>query len=1106
MRLFVSLVLSVFLLVTHVAANEPDLPAPAKPIIAQIREANAAAQNGDVARALQLLDEAERAAAAAFGPTSALSAAIALTRANVLGRALRFEEASAAADKAVAVYEETPGFELGDARIDLRYLDASDAAAEYRAAYGECRGAYAAARRASEKLISRKLTVDAEARAAASLALAERALGAGDVATATATANSLEATSEPNDAEISTRLSLLRANLALSSGDTRRAAEIIGKIANPGGYADTIEVLRTEVDIRNARAAAAKSRIAGLLARTSPHDKGRGVQSLRGLLFFLDAKADILLGNYLDAASALKRAHQAYELSFDPRHSNFPAVDHSLGIVHQQLDERRFSALYYGNAIAGFERSLCPAANKANQTRVERTRLLLVSGDYERERDNPERAAALYAEAEGDARAVLGATGTPLPEIVRGYASSALGFALARQTKYAQAESAWRFAFKIFEKTSEADLPPGLIELSRALSKQGRHDEARKLVARAISILNKYAAVGSTLAEAHAAASEVERAAGGDKRLALEQAQKAAAILDSQFGANDAAGPMTALREHKARRSVYDTYVAAIADSAPMAAGREPLLFEAMQNGRRRSTTYAVDAALARYARTSPATARLLEQRRSLQEEWEALSWAIKSAAEAPDINRVNVLISEQMRVETLIAEVSRKISAAAPEFDRFFRGDAVPIETVRQKLLRPDEALLIHYAMGDRSELMFVTKTEIRVAETSLGRAALRALERRFRKMVETNGSMASPDFQVLHDLYREHLKPFEPSLEKVRHVYLVFDGRLQNMPVPAWTTGPYRANCPNQYLDAQSQKDGGEACFASLRNAPWLVKKPISFSYLPSVSALAAFSEAGRRELSTMLGVADPVFDPASEGEGKSDAASRGGCALGQPLMRDGVAITGVLRCFARLEDTSAEVASFANMFGASNSTLVTRADATESALRKRTDLKRFDLLVFATHAIMPGQFAENPPGLILTVPEKGTPDDDGLLTPPEIAQLDMSAELVILSACNTASNASVEDNEGYSGLARAFFFAGAENLLVSNWEVPSDSTSVMIPRAVAAFKGSGPVNREGVRLAEALRLAVLSMIEGEDDEQEGIWAHPFFWAAFVVVGRAD
>jgi hypothetical protein len=119
-----------------------------------------------------------------------------------------------------------------------------------------------------------------------------------------------------------------------------------------------------------------------------------------------------------------------------------------------------------------------------------------------------------------------------------------------------------------------------------------------------------------------------------------------------------------------------------------------------------------------------------------------------------------------------------------------------------------------------------------------------------------------------------------------------------------------------------------------------------------------------------------------------------------------------------------------------------------------------------------------------------------DDGYLSASEVAALKLDADWVILSACNTAAGGT-QGAEALSGLARAFFYAGARALLVSHWSVDSAATVKLITSAVGAITGDAKLGR-----AEALRRAMLAMI---DDAAAPKLAHPAFWAPFIVVGEA-
>jgi CHAT domain-containing protein len=126
-----------------------------------------------------------------------------------------------------------------------------------------------------------------------------------------------------------------------------------------------------------------------------------------------------------------------------------------------------------------------------------------------------------------------------------------------------------------------------------------------------------------------------------------------------------------------------------------------------------------------------------------------------------------------------------------------------------------------------------------------------------------------------------------------------------------------------------------------------------------------------------------------------------------------------------------------------------------------------------------------------LVLTPPPEPGEADDGLLTASEIAVLKLDAEWVVLSACNTAAGAG-EGAEALSGLARAFFYAGARALLVSHWAVYSEAAVELTTRTFATLAADPKLGR-----GEAFRQSMLKLIEAGQP--------PSYWAPFVIVGEA-
>ena len=130
-----------------------------------------------------------------------------------------------------------------------------------------------------------------------------------------------------------------------------------------------------------------------------------------------------------------------------------------------------------------------------------------------------------------------------------------------------------------------------------------------------------------------------------------------------------------------------------------------------------------------------------------------------------------------------------------------------------------------------------------------------------------------------------------------------------------------------------------------------------------------------------------------------------------------------------------------------------------ATETQV-KQSKLDQYRILYFATHALLASQTANianvNEPALVLSPPEVPSELDDGLLTESEVARLKLDADWVVLAACDTAAG-DKPDAESLSGLARAFFYAGARSLIVSNWDVETNSATELMEGTFAALAAS-------------------------------------------------
>jgi CHAT domain-containing protein len=303
--------------------------------------------------------------------------------------------------------------------------------------------------------------------------------------------------------------------------------------------------------------------------------------------------------------------------------------------------------------------------------------------------------------------------------------------------------------------------------------------------------------------------------------------------------------------------------------------------------------------------------------------------------------------------------------------------------------------------------------------------------------------------------------------------------------------------------------------------RDVAWLTRKH-AITVLSSVSSLRALRDLAKvsHASDAYIGFGNPLLDGEPE-KFKEDeqAAKLAREKLCDPTLRDRVASllglrggtraitrsgSGVvdvadLRSWAPLPETADELCDVAHDLGSDPKTHVFFGTmATETKIKQLSgegSLAKYKIVHFATHGAVAGEISRtSEPGLLLTPPDKANETDDGYLSASEIAALKLDADWVILSACNTAAG-DAKGAEALSGLARAFFYAGARSLLVSHWEVASESTVKLITKAIAELKSDPKIGR-----AEALRRSMLSMIDtGKEYE-----AHPAFWAPFVLVGE--
>jgi CHAT domain-containing protein len=253
-------------------------------------------------------------------------------------------------------------------------------------------------------------------------------------------------------------------------------------------------------------------------------------------------------------------------------------------------------------------------------------------------------------------------------------------------------------------------------------------------------------------------------------------------------------------------------------------------------------------------------------------------------------------------------------------------------------------------------------------------------------------------------------------------------------------------------------------------------------------------------------MTGFGNPLFNPSPDGAGDNRAAGKPGTtksasrALVTSAYTDfwqgaGVDRARLAAALPQLPDTADELNAVAKDLGVPASDIHLGSDASETTV-KRMPLADYGIIYFATHGLVAGDVkGVGEPSLVLSLPQQPSELDDGLLTSSEVAQLNLNADWVVLSACNTIAG-DKPGAEALSGLARSFFYAGARALLVSHWSVDSEAATRLTTSTFDRLKADPGLGR-----AEALRQAMLAYLNDTSSPRN---AYPAFWGPFALIGE--
>ncbi len=546
-----------------------------------------------------------------------------------------------------------------------------------------------------------------------------------------------------------------------------------------------------------------------------------------------------------------------------------------------------------------------------------------------------------------------------------------------------------------------------------------------------------------------------------------------------RFGDNYQARAINAQGQHLSRLTIlaaWRTFSATHDRGATI-----DIAFQAAQELMSSSVTRTIRNASARIAAGDTQVATLIRKRQELEANWHSAQTGVlrtlKETQLDPTGTGSNRTVSRaQARRDGTAAAIDKLDANIALEFPDYHQLTNVePLSvSATQALLADDEALLTIVPTDEATYVFAFTHNQVQWHRSTLSNAQIATHIASLRADIDAALAFGESDFNLplSHTIYQELLAPVAPHIADRMHWYVAASRSMSSLGLGILTT---TAPASDHIDDAH------------LRDASWLGAR-VALTHLPSPQALRQLKIASRstNHASGYLGVGNPRL--------KGKAGARGVKAALLLQADSELMDPAKLRQLSALPGTADELSRVADTYKEHHVTLLTGKAATEKAIKKM-DFSGVGLLHFATHGLVAGELNNVEPGLVLSPPRKATRQDDGYLSASEISALELSANWVILSACNTASSDGSVGAAGLSGLARAFIYAGAQSLLASHWEVADDVAPVLITAAIASYTN-------GSHQAVALRDAANAI---RTNRQHPHWAHPAYWSPFIFVGVA-
>ncbi|MBL8882372.1 MAG: CHAT domain-containing protein [Hyphomicrobium sp.] len=689
-----------------------------------------------------------------------------------------------------------------------------------------------------------------------------------------------------------------------------------------------------------------------------------------------------------------------------------------------------------------------------------------------------------------------------------------LGVNLRRQGKLKEAEVLLLQSLKLRQSSSAlpGDRARNMVDLALVYISQGRLLEAKKQLEAALDIYKAY-----FITEAHPWHIDARMPLAlvnnqlGDVKTALTLARKTSATLAARPPANIVIANIQ-FQDHIA-------YAWRARDSQLSGAGA--LLTEAFEIAQRSGVTSAAKSASTMAARLSATDAALQALVRNQQDESRHLAQleTMRTGARslnASSNNEIDAMSRDIEVAERKLASLDGELHELFPAFASLVKPAPLSVKDVQSKLAK-DEILVFAFVAFNDIYVWAITSEDARWTKSRVTPEAAEKTVKMLRAGLVSGPADKPPssnfyDLGLAYSFYTDLFNAVIPLMAEKRRIYYVPTSFLSTLPL-------------HVLIDKRPDvAKPGRKDAAAYKNAGWLIRRH-EISVLPNVAVMRSFGSppSNDQDRKTIIGFADPVYNREQHREDSPLPVSRGvprGLPSGRaPTEATPITAVAALKTLPRLDGTRGELTSVGTALKADADDLFFGAEANEATvklLNRQGKLASYKIIYFAMHGLtanaawyvkgnggepaVTAEVGNSEPSLAMAVPQSPSGEDDGLLSTSEIAELKLNADWVVLSACDTAAG-EAGDADALSGLARAFFYAGARSLIVTQWSASDSDAKEIMTKTFAAIAADPTIKR-----SESLRRAMLARIDGAKPGDKQWDSYPSYWAPFELVIGAN